>query len=108
VAAQKIVRGLPLRGGPGNAPAGLFWSADAVIRASFIGGTQLFQFDTISSQSSILSAASVIEYDGIYMWCGTDRFLMFNGVVREIPNNLNLNYFFRRIKSFCGATSFCI
>jgi hypothetical protein len=94
VAAQKIVRGLPLRGGPGNAPAGLFWSADAVIRASFIGGTQLFQFDTISSQSSILSAASVIEYDGIYMWCGADRFLMFNGVVREIPNNLNLNYFF--------------
>ena len=94
VAAQKIVRGLPLRGGPGNAPAGLFWSADAVIRASFIGGTQLFQFDTISSQSSILSAASVIEYDGIYFWCGADRFLMFNGVVREVPNSLNLNYFF--------------
>ncbi len=94
VAAQKIVRGLPLRGGPGNAPAGLFWSADAVIRASFVGGPQLFQFDTISSQSSILSAASVIEYDGIYFWCGTDRFLMFNGVVREVPNNLNLNYFF--------------
>jgi hypothetical protein len=41
-----------------------------------------------------LSAASVIEYDGQYFWCGTDRFLMFNGVVREIPNNLNINYFF--------------
>jgi hypothetical protein len=94
VAAQKIVRGLPLRGGPGNAPSGLFWSADAVIRASFVGSNQLFQFDTISSQSSILSAASVIEYDGIYFWCGTDRFLMFNGVVREVPNNMNLNYFF--------------
>lgn len=94
VASQKIVRGLPLRGGPGNAPAGLFWSADAVIRASFIGGNNLFQFDTISSQSSILSAASVIEYDGVYFWCGTDRFMMFNGVVREVPNNLNINYFF--------------
>jgi hypothetical protein len=94
VAAQKIVRGLPLRGGPGNAPAGLYWSADAVIRASFVGGQQIFQFDTISSQSSILSAASAIEYDGQYFWCGTDRFLMFNGVVREIPNNLNINYFF--------------
>lgn len=94
IAAQKIVRGLPLRGGPGNAPAGLYWSADAVIRSSFVGGTQIFQFDTISSQSSILSAASVIEYDGQYFWCGTDRFLMFNGVVREIPNNLNINYFF--------------
>jgi hypothetical protein len=41
-----------------------------------------------------LSAASVIEYDGIYYWLGTDRMLMFNGVVREIPNNLNINYFY--------------
>jgi hypothetical protein len=94
VAAQKIVRGLPLRGGPGNAPAGLYWSADAVVRASFVGGTQIFQFDTISSQSSILSPASVIEYDGVYFWCGVDRFLMFNGVVRDVENNLNINYFF--------------
>lgn len=94
IASQKIVRGLPLRGGPGNAPAGLFWSTDAVIRASYVGGNQTFQFDTISSQSSILSPNSVIEYDGIYLWCGVDRFLMFNGVVRDIPNELNINYFF--------------
>jgi len=94
VAGQKIVRGIALRGGPGNAPAGLFWSADAVIRASFVGGTEVFQFDTISPESSILSAASVIEYDGIYYWLGTDRMLMFNGVVREIPNTLNINYFY--------------
>jgi hypothetical protein len=94
VAAQKIVRGLPLRGGPGNAPAGLYWSTDAVVRASFVGGAQTFQFDTISSQSSILSPASVIEYDGVYFWCGVDRFLMFNGVVRDVENNMNINYFF--------------
>jgi hypothetical protein len=94
IAGQKIVRGLPLRGGPGNAPAGLFWSLDAVVRASFVGGTQTFQFDTISSNSSILSAASVIEYDGVYFWCGTDRFIMFNGVVRDVVNNMNINYFF--------------
>jgi hypothetical protein len=94
VAGQKIVRGLALRGGPGNAPAGLFWSADAVIRASFVGGQEIFQFDTISPFSSILSANSVIEYDGQYFWLGTDRMLMFNGVVREIPNNLNINYFY--------------
>jgi hypothetical protein len=94
VAAQKIVRGLPLRGGPGNAPAGLYWSADAVVRASFVGGSQTFQFDTISSQSSIMSPASVIEYDGVYFWCGVDRFLMFNGVVRDVENTMNINYFF--------------
>ncbi len=94
VASQKIVRGMPLRGGPGNAPSGLFWSADALIRATFIGGDSVFQFDTVSTQSSILSAQSVIEYDGVFYWVGVDRFLMFNGVVREVPNNMNINFFF--------------
>ncbi len=94
VAAQKIIRGVPLRGGPGNSPSGLLWSADALIRASFIGGSAVFQFDTISTQSSILGANTVIEYDGIFYWIGVDRFLMFNGVVREVPNQLNLNWFF--------------
>lgn len=94
IASQKIVKAIALRGGPGNSPSGLFWSADALVRASFVGGAPVFQFDTISTQSSILGANTVIEYDGIFYWCGTDRFLMFNGVVREVPNNLNLNYFF--------------
>lgn len=94
VTSQKIIKGMPLRGGPGNSPSGLFWSADALVRASYIGGTATFQFDTISTQTSILSSNCVIEYDGIFYWVGTDRFLMFNGVVREIPNNLNLNFFF--------------
>lgn len=94
IASQKIVRGVALRGGPGNSPSGLFWSADSLIRASFIGGNAVFQFDTISTQSSILGANTVIEYDGIFYWVGVDRFLMFNGVVREVPNQLNLNYFF--------------
>ena len=94
ITGQKIVKGMPLRGGPGNSPSGLFWSADSLIRASYVGGTAVFQFDTISTQSSILSSSSVIEYDGIFYWIGTDRFLMFNGVVREIENNINLNFFF--------------
>ncbi len=97
ITGQKIVRGMPLRGGPGNSPSGLFWSANALVRGSYVGGTQIFQFDTISTQTSILSAASVIEYDGVFYWIGTDRFLMFNGVVREIENNINLNFFFDNI-----------
>ena len=94
VTGEKIVAALPLRAGPGNAPAGLFWSLDSLIRATFIGGDAVFQFDTITSQSSILSSQSVIEYDGVFYWCGVDRFLMFNGVVREVPNQLNQNWFF--------------
>jgi hypothetical protein len=94
ITGQKIVKAMPLRGGPGNSPSGLFWSADSLIRGTYVGGTPVFQFDTISAQSSILSASSVIEYDGIFYWIGTDRFLTFNGVVREVENNLNINFFF--------------
>ena len=94
ITGQKIVKGMPLRGGPGNSPSGLFWSADSLIRGTYVGGTAVFQFDTISAQSSILAANSVIEYDGIFYWIGTDRFLTFNGVVREVENNMNINFFF--------------
>ena len=97
VATGKIVQGLPVRGGS-NAPSGLFWSLDSLIRVSYIGGAgtppQYWRYDLISSQSSILSSQCVIEYDGIYYWCGVDRFLLYNGVVKEIPNNMNQNYFF--------------
>jgi hypothetical protein len=65
---------------------------------SYIGGVgtppQYWRYDIITSQSSILSSQSVIEYDGVYYWCGVDRFLLYNGVVKEIPNNMNQNYFF--------------
>ena len=97
VATGKIVQGLPVRGGS-NAPSGLFWSLDSLIRVSYIGGSgtppQFWRYDIISSQSSILSSQSAIEYDGVYYWCGVDRFLLYNGTVKEIPNNFNQNYFF--------------
>jgi len=97
VATGKIVQGLPVRGGS-NSPSGLFWSLDSLVRVSFIGGTgtppQYWRYDIISSQTSILSSQSAIEYDGIFYWCGTDRFLLYNGTVKEIPNDMNQNYFF--------------
>ena len=102
VATGKIVQGLPVRGGT-TSPSGLFWSIDSLIRVSYTPttitsgattSTLYWRYDLISSQSSILSSQSVIEYDGIYYWCGVDRFLMYNGVVKEIPNPFNQNYFF--------------
>ena len=93
IASSKIVKGMTLRGG-GQSPAGIFWTLDSVIRATYTGGADVFSFDTITASSSILSANSVIEHDGIYYWVGLDRFLMYNGVVREIENRMNRNYFF--------------
>ena len=102
VASTKIVKGLPLRGGT-TSPSGLFWSLDSVIRVSYTpttvttgstSSTFYWRYDLITQQSSILSSSSVIEYDGIFYWAGIDRFLMYNGVVAEIPNSMNLNWFF--------------
>lgn len=96
VAGTKIVKGLPLRGS-GGSTAGLFWSLDSVIRATFVGGGTGFKYETISSQSSILSASSVIEYDGAYFWIGIDRFLAYTGVVKEVQNSQNMDWFFDNV-----------
>lgn len=94
ITGQKIIKGLPIRGGAGASPSGLFWSADSLVRAYFVGGAPVFAFDTIATGISILSQNCVVEYDGIFYWPTTSRFTSFNGVVREIPNDMNTNYFF--------------
>jgi hypothetical protein len=95
--SQKFVKAISLRGGAGNAPAALFFAYDAVVRMSFTGGATVFQFDVIATETSIMSPNCVIDYDGVLYWAGVDRFLMFNGVVREVENTLNLNYFFDNV-----------
>jgi hypothetical protein len=106
---QKILKGLPLRGGGGYSPAGLFWSVDSLVRATFIGipnGT--WQFDQLTCQSSLLSDRCVIEHDGTFFWAGCDRFLMFNGTVQEIPNSQNLNWFFDGINMTNAAKAYAM
>lgn len=93
VAGTKIIYGAPLRGG-GQSPAGLFWALDALIRVSFVGGTALWDYDTLSNPMSILAKNAVIEHDGKFFWPGIDRFLMYNGVIQEVPNQMNSDWFF--------------
>ena len=94
---QKIVKGFPLRGA-GSGPAVLLWSLDSLIRGTFNpAGPSDFVFDTIARGISILSSQGIVEYDGIYYWPGNDRFLLFNGVVREMPNEMNEIWFFNNL-----------
>ena len=94
---QKFVKGVQLRGA-GLGPAILLWSLDLLVRATFNpGGPPDFSFDTIAAEISVMSSQGIVEYDGIYFWPGIDRWYMFNGVVREIPNTLNQNWFFDNI-----------
>lgn len=98
VASGKIVKGLPIRGGT-TSPAGLFWSLDSLVRVTYtpstVNGINFYwRYDLITSQTSILSSQGVIEYDGIFYWAGVDRFLSYNGVAQEVPNQQNQNWFF--------------
>jgi hypothetical protein len=98
VSSTKVVKGLPIRGGT-TSPAGLFWTLDSVVRVTYapttVGNQTLYwRYDLITQQSSIMSSQCVIEYDGIFYWVGSDRFLMYNGVVQEVENKQNFNYFF--------------
>lgn len=96
VTDQKIVYGHSFRGG-GQSPSGLLWSLNALIRVSYSGGAAIWAFDTISDQISIMSSRAVTEADGMFFWMGTDKFFVFNGVVRELPNENNVNDVFDNI-----------
>ena len=101
VSTGKVIKGLPLRGGT-TSPAGLFWTTDSVVRVSYspttVGGVSFYwRYDLLTSQSSIMSSQCVVEYDGIFYWAGVDRFLMYNGVVQEVPNTQNMNWFFDNV-----------
>jgi hypothetical protein len=94
VTAQKIIRGIPTRGGSGNNPSALLWSLDSLLRQTYVGGAAIFNFDTVSEGISVLSPQAIVEYDGVYFWAGVDRFYMYAGQVRELPNPFNSDYFF--------------
>jgi hypothetical protein len=98
VSATKVIKGLALRGGT-TSPSGLFWSLDQLTRVSYnpttVGSSVLYwRYDILSTQTSIMSSQCPIEYDGIVYWIAVDRFMMYNGVVQEVPNNTNINFFF--------------
>lgn len=97
VTAKKIVRGLPIRGGASNAPAGLLWSLDSLIRVAFVGGSAIFSYDNVSNDSGILAAMSVIEHRGKYYWAGIGSFMVFTGVIQELPNAVNSDFFYNNL-----------
>lgn len=94
VTGGKVLAGLPMRAGTGVAPAALFWAQDALVRSTFAGGSAVFNFDRITSGYSILSSRGMIEMDGIFYWAGLDRFLQYNGVIKELQNPYSIDFFY--------------
>jgi hypothetical protein len=96
IAGSKIVKGIRTRGGS-NSPAGLFWSLNSLIRATFVGGATIFQFDTIQDNISIMSPTCVVTNFNVVFWIGIDQFYMYTGVVQELKNDMNTDWFFNNL-----------
>jgi hypothetical protein len=94
MAASKIVRGFPIRGGTAS-PSGLFWATDSLVRVSFTAQSPYYwRYDIVANQTSIMSSNSVVDMDGVFYWMGVDRFYLYNGTVKVLPNDKNVNYLF--------------
>jgi hypothetical protein len=52
-----------------------------------------FQKEVVTSNSSLMSSRSIVQYDSLFFWLGTDRIFVYNGIVESIPNTMNLEYF---------------
>lgn len=97
ISNDKVIFGAAIRGGA-NSPSLLFWTQGSVVKISNVGDVAVnFKIDVISKSSSIFSSRCVVEYDGLFFWIGTDRFFVYNGIVQEMPNTMNLNYFFNNV-----------
>ena len=97
MSSSKIIKGMPMRAGT-NAPSGLFWATDSLIRVSFNGTAPYYwSYDIISSQISVMSSSSIVEMDNAYYWMGVDRFYMYSGGVKVLPNDKNVNWLFDNI-----------
>ena len=86
----KIIRALPLRGQQG--PAALLWHLDALTRCQFVGGAQVMQFDTLTTSTALLSSNGIIEHAGIYWWPTVSGWQRFNGVVQDVENDYNCQF----------------
>ena len=93
IAAKKLIKGMRIRGGSGYAPAGLIWSLDEIYRCYFVGGAPVFAFDYLAD-TALLSTSATIEYNGKIYWPDVNCFKVYNGAVEDLPNDMNLNYFY--------------
>lgn len=93
IASTKLIKGVPVRGGSGASPSGIIFSLDQLYRVYFVGGAAIFNFDYIGD-TTLLSTSAVVEYNGRYFWPDINGFKTFGGIIEDMPNDMNLNYFY--------------
>lgn len=102
ISENKLLFGASIRGGT-NAPTFLFWTQNAVIYLTNIADGSNpnspieFQREEITTNSSVMSPKSIVQYDSLFFWLGTDRAFVYNGIVEAIKNDVNFEWFLENV-----------
>jgi hypothetical protein len=60
-----------------------------VYSMTFVGGTDIFQFEHLGSNVSSISQHSAVDVNGLVMWMGLDDFYIYDGTIRPIESTLD-------------------
>lgn len=93
----KLIAGINIRGG--GTPTALIWSITSLIRISYnVALTPpAWNVDVIENTVTILGINCVVSYKSVVYWVGVDQFYIYTGVVQELPNSMNKQYFFSNL-----------
>jgi len=93
----KIVKAANTRGS--GSPTMLLWSLNSLCRATLTQTNSGLQFvnTIVQDNISIIAPNSVVNYEQQFFWIGTDQFYVYNGIVQNLPNSMNNDWFFNNV-----------
>lgn len=64
----------------------MLWSDTTAFIMQFIGGRTVYSTRAVGSNCGLVGPAAKVEINGIAYWMSQDKFMMFDGSVKQIPN----------------------
>jgi hypothetical protein len=80
----------------------LIWTDTALYSMQYIGGQEVFSFQTLASNISIASVRSMAVHADTVYWMGTDKFYVYDGRVSELESPV-MSYVLDDIATFESA-----
>lgn len=75
-----------------------FWTSNSVVSVRYIGSPAFWMYSPLPASSTLMSQRSPVFHNGTFYWIGIDRFYISDGrQLREIPNRVNYNWFFKNV-----------
>jgi hypothetical protein len=102
VAHTNIVAGLAYRGSMLNknqAPGGIFLSQTSAIEVTYVGGDQIWAYNTLSSNITVMGPNCIVDLNGAIFWVGTATFYILtpDGVIQQVPCPSHRRWFFDEV-----------